>query len=59
MTDLGRLRCETVLNAGGVQFWLIDSQGRPVAARGMRGVVSVVRDSLASSWKIVIRCCDL
>ena len=41
MTDLGRLRCETVLNAGGVQFWLTDSQSRPVAARGMRGVVSL------------------
>ena len=41
MTDLGRLRCETVLNAGGVQFWLTDAQGRPVAARGMRGVVSL------------------
>ena len=41
MTDLGRLRCETVLNAGGVQFWLTDAQGRPVAARGMRGAVSL------------------
>ena len=38
---VGSLRCETVLNAGGVQFWVTDAQGRPVAARGMRGVVSL------------------
>ena len=41
MTTVGPLRCETVLNAGGAQFWLTDAEGRPVAARGMRGAVSL------------------
>ncbi|MFH5802787.1 hypothetical protein [Alienimonas sp. DA493] len=41
VTAVGSVRCETVLNAGGAQFWLTDADGRPVAAHGVRGAMSL------------------
>ena len=37
VTEHGRVRCETVLDARGLSLFLTDADGRPVPARGVRG----------------------